>query len=118
MIRLRAKEEAALRRAIKTRDETKDKWAKMCQSKNLGGRPIHRVKRMARNCQEDGEGEPPGFMASEQKESDICPLIPDPTAGKLTPKLTEVCQQFEKTSGFIIAVVKRAWDSVMKSQSH
>ena len=68
---------------------------------------------MARNCQEDGEGEPPGFMASEPKESDICPLIPDQTAGKLTPKLTVVCQQFEKTSGFIIAVVEMPVDSVM-----
>ena len=52
-------------------------------------------------------------MASEPKESDICPLIPDPTTGKLTPKLTVVCQQFEKTSGFIIAVVERPVDSVM-----
>ena len=78
LIRLRAKEEAALRRAIKTRDETKDKWAKMWPKlkvlRSLNGinaQLVEKVMVEARIAKEE-EGKQSRFEEDQANEAAYC----------------------------------------------
>lgn len=89
-----------------------DKWTKMCKTEDEGGRPIHRPREWQEASRRLEKESRIASWHQSNKNQISALLILDPMAGKLTSEMKEVCKKFEKTTGFIIAVVERVGDSV------
>ena len=89
-----------------------EKWERMCQEEDRGGRPIHRPREWKKKERRlEKEKKRSNWHQKDPKQASA-PLILDPTGGSLTKDSKEVCANFEKVTGMRISVVERAGQAV------
>ena len=89
-----------------------EKWERMCQEEDRGGRPIHRPREWKKKERRlEKEKKRSNWHQKDPKQASA-PLILDPTGGSLTKDAKEVCANFEKVTGMRISVVERAGQAV------
>ena len=89
-----------------------ERWEKMCETEDAGGRPIHRPRGwMARERRMEKERKTSCWHQSQDNQISA-PLILDPTAGSLTKEAKDVCAKFEAVTGMRVVVQERAGSSV------
>ena len=89
-----------------------EKWEKMCNDEDSGGRPIFRPrgwKKEERRLQKERKAT--NWHQRDSKQASA-PLILDPTAGSLTRDARDVCAKFEQVSGMRVSVVERAGQAI------
>ena len=89
-----------------------EKWEKMCEEEDGGGRPIFRArgwKKEERRLQKEKKAS--NWHKRDSKQASA-PLILDPTAGSLTKDARDVCAKFEQISGMRVSVVERAGQAI------
>ena len=89
-----------------------DKWRKMCDTEDSGGRPIHRPRDWRRRERK---------LAKESKRQSwhkggegqvSAPLILDPVSGSMVEDMKAECDKFERMHGIRVQVCQRAGKSV------
>jgi hypothetical protein len=103
----------------KVTKEVMERWARKLQRSGYPASVRHQAIKEAIQAREwqkaarrlDKETKPANWHKTDPTQISA-PLIVDPTSGKLTAKLKEKCQQFQKTSGMSVKVRERAGLSV------
>ena len=92
--------------------EAMEKFERMCEVEDKGGRPIHRAREWQKCARRLHKEMKVVSWHTTEKGTISAPLIIDPTAGDLTTALKLACNKYKEATGIEVKVRLRAGASI------